>query len=496
MAFEPLPFFYAALTLIAIGVGFLKPNVSTQVGALYRPEDHRRDSAFTIFYMGINLGAFLGPIICGWLRIKYGFHYGFAAAGVGMAVGLFVYLLGHRRLIEYQQFSSATSPTESQESVLPRRVVRDRVVVLLIVFAFVILFWMAFEQSANALIVWADKHTNLRPFDADPPPAEIAPAAVSGGSTNWSEWEIGADQTQSFNPFFIIAFAPILAFFWTWLDRHKRQPSTPAKIAIGIGLVGVAFAVLIPAASRENRASSVPLAAIPDGVDLGRYGATRLKFHQEAGRLHMHGVLPDVDRLQMLAETAPDEFVSKVESLAEQSDTVALPQRHHLDSVPSGLDIVGVQAAATFEWDAATKTLTVNKRIGERARLELLATTANPQFKAAVDELFVLSSRYRVSLWWLIAHFSILTLAELCLSPVGLSLVTKIAPPKYVGLFMGGWFLSSAAAEYLAHGVFGGKWGSMPPGTYFLIFTVICGVGAGLMALFVPAMKRMMHGVE
>ena len=103
MAFEPLAFFYTALGFIVLGVGFLKPNISTQVGSLYKADDPRRDGAFTIFYMGINLGAFMGPIVCGWLRINYGFHYGFAAAGVGMILGLIVYIMGHRMLVEFQQ---------------------------------------------------------------------------------------------------------------------------------------------------------------------------------------------------------------------------------------------------------------------------------------------------------------------------------------------------------------------------------------------------------
>ena len=112
MAFEAMWCFYTALGLIIAGVGLLKPNVSTQVGSLYKPDDPRRDGAFTIFYMGINLGALIGPLLCDWLRVHYGYHYGFAAAGVGMILGLIVYVIGQRKLVEFRQDVSADQGKE------------------------------------------------------------------------------------------------------------------------------------------------------------------------------------------------------------------------------------------------------------------------------------------------------------------------------------------------------------------------------------------------
>lgn len=601
MAFEPLPFFYTALALIIAGVGLLKPNVSTQVGSLYKPGDPRRDGAFTIFYMGINLGALIGPLLCDWLRLHYGYHYGFAAAGIGMILGLIVYVIGLRLLVEFRQDVPEEKPAERSGTRLaesrpehPPHVVRDRVIVLLVVFAFIILFWTAFEQSPNAMLVWADKHTNLRLLSAEPPPvtldepaAAVEPGEQVKGFTAalgqaWQavkDWcrdpKMGSGQTQSINPFFIITLAPVFAFFWVWLDRRKRQPSTPTKMTLGLALVVAAFAVMWPAAYRENGASSAPLGALPAGFDVDEegflysrekgagdectyYGLHRLRYDAAAHTLRLNGVLPDLDRFRLLAHTAPENLVKEVEEFAPR--TARRPSRKervhqiwlaefvtglfenfdrfqelsrtdstkcygeistlvqqateqaetkvkepwslstHLEHAPKELGPVeirqgqGKDRKVVLRWDPEAKVLTAFDEIKERPRIEFLAAAAEPDFKNAVDRVYLDSSRFRVSIWWLIGFYLLLTTGELCLSPVGLSLVTKLAPPKHVGLFMGGWFLATAVAEKLAQ-VFGAMWGKMPPAEYFFIFVVMCGVGAVLMGLLVPALKRKMHGV-
>jgi POT family proton-dependent oligopeptide transporter len=521
---ESLPFLYAGLVFLICGVGLLKPNISTQVGNLYKPGDTRRDGAFTIFYMGINLGAFLGPIFCGFLQEYYGFGYAFGAAGVGMILGLIVYVFGQRKLIEFRQDvgdhtggKNAAAATAAKQ---PWKVVLDRILVLLIVFLFVILFWTAFEQSANVAIVWADKHTNLRPFDSDPPPITLpeAPAASAPAEkTSWWKFSITAAQTQSINPFFIITLAPVAAFLWLWLDRRGRQPSAPTKMVLGVTGVGVAFLVLWPAAVRENGPSSAALIALPAGVSTDNkgvftkaadgkptyYGLSRLRYDSGTRQLRLEGVLPDNDRLRLLAETAPAALKQTVESLvkksAEQAENAARGESWQLSEVlaaaPPGLQIAGDEAPKILRWDTAANRLTVTGEIKERAKMELLAAAAEPDFKKAVDKLFLESSRYRVSVWWLAGFFLVLTLSELCLSPVGLSLVTKLAPPKHVGLCMGGWFLATAIAEMAAQ-IFGAMWGTMPPGKYFMIFVVMCCGGGLIMALLIRSLKRMMHGVQ
>ncbi len=535
MAFEVTWCFYTALALIIAGVGLLKPNVSTQVGSLYKPDDPRRDGAFTVFYMGINLGALFGPLLCGWLQLHYGYGYGFGAAGVGMIFGLIVYMVGQRSLVEFKQGvlqgedqngekTKATTAVSPKPEGVPSHVARDRIIVLLVVFAFVLIFWTAFEQSYNAMLVWADKHTNLLFTSLEPTPvtldsaaAETDPDVQVSFMTKAKDWfaapGLNSIQTQSINPFFIITLAPIFAWFWIWLHKRKLQPSTPTKMVFGLAMVAVAFGVMLPAAQREAGPSQAPLAALPDafGVDQdGRifttdskngeqvfYGATRLRYDADDPLLRMSGVLPDLDRLKILSETAPDDFRKAIKAIVEKS--AALKKGAELTEVlanaPAGFAIVGDEAQKITAWDPETKTLAVSAQIGARAEVELLAATADPLLKAAVDGVYVDSAKHRVTIWWLILFFMCLTMGELCLSPVGLSLVTKLAPPKHVGVFMGGWFLATAIAEFAAN-MFGAYWGKMVPWKYFLIFIVMCSAGALLMALLIRPMKRMMHGVH
>ena len=534
MAFEPLPFFYTALGFIIAGVGLLKPNVSTQVGSLYQPGDPRRDGAFTIFYMGINLGALVGPLICDWLRVTYGYHYGFAAAGVGMVIGLIVYVIGQRKLVEFNQEVGGQGPQEKSQPTAahPPHVVRDRIIVLLVVFAFIILFWTAFEQSPNALLVWADKHTNLHLASAEPPPITLEDLSPTTGpveeSAGWGQrvgdWFrdpfITSGQTQSFNPFFIIVLAPVFAFFWVWLDKRKLQPSTPTKMVMGLALVAVAFGVMWPAAHFENKASTAALPAMPDGLSVDQdarvfaieteddgseqrryFGATRLRFIEQS--LRLDGVLPDLDRLRLLSETAPPEFSEAIDALAaEVEQKMATAARGEewevslaIPSAPSDYQLPGESARDMAKWDSQTQTLTVTGEIKGRVKVELLAGAADPDFKEAVDKIYIDSAKFRVSVWWLIAFFMVLTMGELCISPVGLSLVTKLAPAKHVGLFMGGWFLATAVAEYTAQ-IFGAWWGKMAPVGYFWMFIIMCAIGTVLMALLIRPLKRMMHGVH
>ena len=229
LAIASMPTFYLGLTLIVIGTGFFKPNVSTMVGQLYPEGDQRRDSGFTIFYMGINIGAFLGPIICGYLAQTSGFgwHYGFAAAGVGMVLGLIMYLafrdkylpgIGLRRAPAPARVNGATG-TEADTPHEEQR----RIVALFIVAFFVFLFWLGYEQAGSSLNLFADKHTNLD---------------VRG-------YHLRSSWFQSVPAFWVVVLAPAFAALWGALRRRDREPSTPMKMTIGLALLGVSFVLLV-----------------------------------------------------------------------------------------------------------------------------------------------------------------------------------------------------------------------------------------------------------
>jgi POT family proton-dependent oligopeptide transporter len=222
MASESL--FFIALFFLILGNGAFKPNISTQVGGLYAEGDPRRDRAFTIFYMGINLGAFLSPLICGTLGQVYGWHYGFAAAGIGMLVGLVVYIFGQKYL-EGVAILNKESKDKSAERPLTRAE-WQKVWALIGLCALNIVFWGVYEQQGNTMQLWADQNTDWH--------------LIPGLS-----WEIPSTWFQSFNPLFIFMLAPLLDLFWAWQSRRKKEPSSVTKMALGCCLLGIAFIVMI-----------------------------------------------------------------------------------------------------------------------------------------------------------------------------------------------------------------------------------------------------------
>ncbi len=403
LALPGMSAFYAGLGLVVIGTGFFKANVSTLAGQLYSKGDERRDAGFTIFYMGINTGGFLGPLVCGYLAQsdRFGWHYGFAAAGVGMVLGLIGYATLKRNFIG----DLGSEPTGRAKSIDVGGVVsndksmlyggiglavggalaavlsggllgigvgavigasifmsvlgtqgeeRNRVIALFIVSFFVVFFWAAFEQAGSSMSLFADKFTDRKYGDFTMP----------------SSW------FQSVNSFFIITCAPLMAALWSALGKRKLEPGTPLKMSIGLAFVGAGFALL----------------AIGGG----------------------------------------------------RADTGML-----------------------------------------------------------------------VSPNWLFGAFFLHSIGELCLSPLGLSYVTRVAPLKFASLLMGVWFLANAAANKVAGFVAGytplpgeapaavqsGLGGyiqqlSATNKGFFTIFVVSSLVAAALMFVCVPLLKRLTRSAQ
>ncbi len=252
LAFREVPFFYAGLSLIVMGTGLLKPNATAMLGTLYSPEDERRDAGFSIFYMGINLGAFIGPIIAGWLAQKVDWHAGFACAGVGMLLGVIQYVLGKERLRPAWAGAPGGPPARSIGFVAPERGPESvgaaantagaaasgpagsggaftraewmRMLAVCVFFVFAALFWGAYEQAASTLALFADQKVDRVLFG----------------------WTIPSSWNVSIQAMFVILLSPVAAWVWTRLGR--REPSTPMKFSWGLLLVGVSFVILLPAA--------------------------------------------------------------------------------------------------------------------------------------------------------------------------------------------------------------------------------------------------------
>jgi POT family proton-dependent oligopeptide transporter len=224
MAIEQL-FLFALLALI-LGNGAFKPNISTQVGGLYPPGDPRRDRAYSIFYVGINVGAFLAPLICGTLGEKVGWHYGFAAAGVGMCIGLSIYLYALPLLPQDELHKARAAHVERKP--LDRDQWRA-IIALLVLFVPNTLFWATYEQMGNTTVLWADANTDRT-------------LALFGLSA-----QIPTTWFLAFNPFLIFAFTPLIVALWTWQAARGSEPSTITKMSLGC--FGVAVANLIMAAA-------------------------------------------------------------------------------------------------------------------------------------------------------------------------------------------------------------------------------------------------------
>jgi len=259
----PGPFltFMGGLLLLAIGTGFFKPCVSVMVGQLYGADDPRRDSGFTVFYMGINVGAFLAGVVAGTLGEKIGWHWGFLSAGVGMMLGLTVYqifrpfylkgigLPPHHRP-EHEESHQPTPEEIEQARVDEHERTRpltsidwDRMAVIVILSVFSVVFWAAFEQAGSSMNVFAQMRTDRTlPWLASILPASWY-AQINPFPATWY---------QSVNPAAIVLFAPIVAWIWLRLARRGLQPSTPVKFGIGFLLMSAGYVAMIFGAQQAH----------------------------------------------------------------------------------------------------------------------------------------------------------------------------------------------------------------------------------------------------
>jgi POT family proton-dependent oligopeptide transporter len=218
--------FYTGLVLIISGVGCLKPNISSMVGGLYKSGDPRRDSGFTIFYIGINIGAATAPLLIGYIGEVYGWHYGFGLAGIGMMIGQAIYLWGQKYLKDVGNFIPATKLEGTKTNKPLTKIDKDRVIVLLISFIIVIVFWAAYEQAGGLMNIYThDKIDRV----------------ILG-------FEIPASLFQSVSAIFVIIFGTIVASFWRKRQLKGKESSSLFKMAIGTMVMGTGFLMMTGAA--------------------------------------------------------------------------------------------------------------------------------------------------------------------------------------------------------------------------------------------------------
>ncbi|HEY3594864.1 MAG TPA: hypothetical protein VGL13_13365, partial [Polyangiaceae bacterium] len=260
--------------------------------------------------------------------------------------------------------------------------------------------------------------------------------------------EYPAEYWQFVNPIFIVSIGPLLSILWIALAQKGREPSTPAKMLAAMVFMALSFGAMVAGAQAENaHTTRVPLAALPAGVDVERFDAGRLRYNSERHELESRGVLAPFTVTEALEAVAAPDYRTE---LAKLPDTDAEP------------------------------------------RDRLLRRKTPRAYAEALDSLASASGAARTSGLWLLLCYFFSTLGELCLSPVGLSMVTKLAPTRFASLFMGVWFLGLAVAEYVG-GSLGENWGRVTPTSYFATFVWTSCAGALVLAALVVPLRKLMH---
>ncbi len=239
LAFDALWAFFTGISLIVLGVGALKPNISTMVGGLYKPGDGRRDTAFTIFYVGINIGAFSAPLLVGYLGEVINWHYGFGLAGIGMFIGQIVYIWGQKYLKEVGNFIPAKREENTGKKVPMTKEEKDRLVVLFLSFIVVIVFWGAYEQAGGLMNLYAKEKINRM----------------------IGSFEVPASFLQALHAFYVILIGGPIAYFWVQWRKWGRESSSLFKMGVGTIITGLGF-LFLAGAAMETMSSADGKAAL------------------------------------------------------------------------------------------------------------------------------------------------------------------------------------------------------------------------------------------
>jgi proton-dependent oligopeptide transporter, POT family len=524
---------YLALTCLVIGNGFFKPNVSTMVGNLYPEGSHLKDRAYNIFYMGINVGAFLAPIVMEIVRQYAGFHAAFAVAAFGMVISVSILWkfkrsvepaggLTAKQVHEANQAADAAAtavdapphgvshqeegvhaPTtpggmfaahaQSKSALMAAVPDWKRVMALIVVFLIVIVFWMVFHQNGSTLTYWADDNT---------------------------AWNVTGTISNSINPGWIIILTFPLVWFWGLLDKRGKEPSTPTKMAIGMTLTGLSFFVLYFAATVGEGQQATPQQLAE--------GSFRIN-ERVVGQLKSDGVPADVADA-LIAAKGKDEatilndrkistdssFASALSTIVIylKSDGVSEIDAKRVGDVDIGdTELAGGKFGSTASFGAYLSAVTAklrteglsedvlakvesykDKKFNADAKLIDLANKATGgKAEAHKDSILRRGLLFQVSPFWLLLAYAILSLGELMLSPMGLSLVSKVAPIRMRGLMMGGWFVATAIGNKLT--MIGIYWSIWYQSKFFIVLGCMALVMAVVLAILLKPLKKAMPGV-
>jgi len=453
LSIPALPAVYAALTCLVIGNGFFKPNVSTMVGNLYPEGSHLKDRAYNIFYMGINVGAFAAPIVMEIVKSNVGVHAAFAVAAFGMviSVGILWYFKGLVQRADKKPGADALQAADTAATAVdaPPHAVSDqdegghekgasgdagrsarmdavpnwkRVCALIVIFIIVIVFWMAFHQNGSTLTYWADDNT---------------------------AWNVSGTISNSINAFWVLALTFPLVWFWGFLDRRGKEPSTPTKMAIGMTLTGLSFLVLYFGATIGESSAKTDAA-----LAVGEF------------RINERVVS------NLAAAGVSQESLNKiVEAKTEDG-------KHY---------IYGVKFAPK------TDEATGQPVSGQQQLIDAVNKAAPGVGDANKEAILQNAYLFRMSPFWLILAYAVVTLGELMLSPMGLSLVSKVAPIGIRGLMMGGWFVATAIGNKLTQ--IGIYWDIWLQSSFFLVLALMALFMAGVLFLLLKPLKKAMPGV-
>ena len=514
----------AALILISVGTGLFKGNLQVMVGNLYDDPKYadKRDSGFSLFYMAINVGSLFAPTTAigmkNYAMNTLGFssndayHFSFMVACVALILSILIYYI-FRPTFRHVEGGSKKGETAQVEDNLTAEETKQRIVALCLVFAVVIFFWMAFHQNGLTLTYFADEFTNTSAFgfetmlfdvwnlaliivavyasfsifQSDSAKGKLLSGVLASGVLALlvyramgveatAEVAVAAPIFQQFNPFYVVALTPVSMAIFGALARKGKEPSAPRKIAFGMLVAAIGFAIMAFGSQGLNTPNEQAQAIAVDKAELyagkcytvaadvealkeadGKVNADVKAAQDFMGKLNdkTRPVFTDVYNAQcvvLLAEAAPVVEVAPVEEnvVAEEA----------------------VEVAPAEETPVVAETTAVAEA---KATLEAIKSETKPET--------------RTSAYWLIFTYLILTFAELLLSPMGISFVSKVAPPKYKGLMMGGWFVATAIGNLLVS-VGGFLWAGLPLWSVWTVFIVLCLISALFMFVMMKRLER------